>query len=259
MSQTAIEAEATTISPTGALVAALVTRMLDKVELFNGRVRGQIIPATPQPLTESQCERTVEALNEEIQEFKKACEEGDILETADALLDGVFFALGRLAEMGVPAWAVMEEINRANLDKKKGDLSKRPGWEGHDAVKPEGWKGPDHAWLLNFSLADLEKARLYDEMSPVLREVAELRRRKGQDYNAGPTLQDYFPFGHTSHAQMLHVKNLRVLGLLAAMQQGRQPNFEGLLDTLKDLINYASFYAEAIIDGSLSRSVGESA
>ena len=38
-----------------------------------------------------------------------------------------------------------------------------------------------------------------------------------------------------------------------AMQTGRQVNFEGILDTVEDLINYATYYAEAMRDGRLSQ------
>ena len=64
---------------------------------------------------------------------------------------------------------------------------------------------------------------------------------KHQDYNIGVDLHDYFPFGDTSYLQMLHVKVTR---LKALAQNPTKPNFEGKLDTLYDLINYAVFYIE---------------
>lgn len=89
----------------------------------------------------------------------------------------------------------------------------------------------------------------WDSLSPVLKKVVELRIRKGQDYNSGPTLDDYFPFGHYSYTQMIHLKVTRIHSLLAKKQT---PNFDSLLDTLEDLINYTTFYAEAISTGKLS-------
>jgi predicted HAD superfamily Cof-like phosphohydrolase len=241
-----------TINPTAAIVEALVARMLTDVDQFNREVCALPIPATPTMLNESRAQWSRTALQEELDEFTKACNEGDILEAADGLLDMVFFALGRLVEMGIPPQAIWQGIAKANLAKERGQLSKRPGSLGHDAIKPEGWKAPDHSWLLGFSLADLEKVRMWDSMSPVLKKVVTLRAKKGQDYNAGPTLKDYFPFGHKSYAQMVHLKTVRIHSLLAVMEQGRQPNFEGLQDTLEDLINYTTFYAEALADGSLN-------
>lgn len=70
-----------------------------------------------------------------------------------------------------------------------------------------------------------------------------MRLRKAQDYNEGPVkLRDYFPFGLTSYAQMIHVKSMRLVSLAA---QGEQPINESVRDTLVDLINYCCFAAEA--------------
>lgn len=242
--------------PREAFAAAIAARMLVKVAEFNREVVALPIPETPQVLGEQRRTWANAALQEELKEFNDAADAGDVLEAADALIDLVYFALGRLVEMGVPATAVMDEVQRANMDKERGELSKRPGSMGHDAVKPAGWQAPDHAWLLGFTLADLNKARNWDKIGPVLRKVAELRIRKGQDYNAGPQLEDYFPFGHQSYAQMIHVKTTRIHSLLAVMAQGRRPNFDGLLDTLEDLINYSTFYAEALSSGKLDAPVG---
>lgn len=246
-------------SPREAFAAAVAARMLQKVEAFNREVTALPIPAIPQILNESRLEWSLTALNEELSELREATEAGDVLESADALIDIVYFALGRLCEMGVPAEAVMDEVQRANMTKVRGELSKRPGSLGHDAVKPADWKAPDHAWLLGFSKADLEKSRLWDQMSPVLRQVAEIRIKKGQDYNSGPQLSDYFPFGHYSYAQMVHLKTTRIRSLLAVLASGKTPNFEGLLDTLLDLINYTTFYAEALQSGQLELPLAKSA
>lgn len=239
-----------------ALVAAVAARMLAKAEDFNRDIVALPVPLKPAILKTERVAWAHVALQEEIGEFLEACHNDDVLEAADALIDLVYFALGRLTEMGVPAAAVLEEVQRANMEKERGSLSKRPGSMGHDAIKPEGWKAPDHSWLLSFSLADVDKARKWDQLSPVIRRVAELRIRKGQDYNAGPQLADYFPFGHVSYAQMIHIKNLRIQSLIAVESQGRTPNFDGLMDSLEDLINYATFYAEAIGNGSITAEVG---
>lgn len=240
-------------SPTSALVAAVVSRMLLGVEKFQQDVIAFPIPETPKLLSKRRGEWAIGALEEELGEFQEALENKDILEAADALMDLVYFALGRLIEMGIPAQLVFDEVQRANMAKERGTLSKRPGSQGYDAIKPEGWLPPDHARLLTLNAEDLQKAALYDAMSPVLKKVVELRAKKGQDYNAGPQLKDYFPFGHLSYAQMVHLKTTRIHSLLAVLAQGKEPNFEGLLDTLEDLINYTTFYAEAVTDGSVNQ------
>lgn len=63
--------------------------------------------------------------------------------------------------------------------------------------------------------------------------------KKHEDYNTGIQLEDYFPFGHKSYIQMLHVKVLRLRSL-----DGRAGNFESVKDTLYDLINYSIFYLD---------------
>lgn len=247
--------------PREAFAAAIAARMLVKVEDFNREVVALPIPETPQVIGPERQSWANAALQEELTEFNEAIDAGDVLEAADALIDLVYFALGRLVEMGVPAIAVMDEVQRANMDKEQGELSKRPGSMGHDAIKPAGWQAPDHAWLLGFSLSDVrELAKLRAEaaerevMSPVWLELQALREAKGKDYNDVPGGRDaYFPYGHFSYANMLQTKNLRIQSLLAALQKGREVNFEGLYDTVKDLVNYGTYYAEAMRDGRLSQ------
>lgn len=247
--------------PREAFAAAIAARMLVKVAEFNREVVALPIPETPQVLGEQRRTWANAALQEELKEFNDAADAGDVLEAADALIDLVYFALGRLVEMGVPATAVMDEVQRANMDKERGELSKRPGSMGHDAVKPSGWQAPDHAWLLGFTLSDLSELRDLraeraerEALSPVWLRLQALREAKGKDYNDVPGGRDaYFPFGHFSYAHMVNTKNLRLQSLLAAMSKGRPVNFEGILDTVEDLVNYATYYAEAMRDGRLQQ------
>lgn len=253
--------EELTQQPREAFAAAIAARMLVKVAEFNREVVALPIPETPQVLGEQRRTWANAALQEELKEFNDAADAGDVLEAADALIDLVYFALGRLVEMGVPATAVMDEVQRANMDKERGELSKRPGSMGHDAVKPSGWQAPDHAWLLGFTLADLRELRQLraeaaerEALSPVWLRLQALREAKGKDYNDVPGGRDaYFPFGHFSYAHMVNTKNLRLQSLLAAMSKGRPVNFEGILDTVEDLVNYATYYAEAMRDGRLQQ------
>ena len=69
-----------------------------------------------------------------------------------------------------------------------------------------------------------------------------LQERKSSDYNKDQSVHDYFPFGHKSYAQMLHVKAKRIVSL--AGDNKEQPAFESARDSVLDLINYAVFYLE---------------
>ena len=76
-----------------------------------------------------------------------------------------------------------------------------------------------------------------------LAEAALLCERKAQDYNDSVPRESYFPFGQASYTQMIYTKALRLLSLTTKEMNGGTANFEGVSDTLKDIINYASFNA----------------
>lgn len=80
----------------------------------------------------------------------------------------------------------------------------------------------------------------------ILDGVTEVFEKKNKDYNGGVTLQSYFPFGLKSHAQMVHVKAQRVVSLAV---QDKPPHHESVVDSLKDVINYATFAIMAIEEG----------
>jgi hypothetical protein len=229
--------------------------MLNKAEEFNRGIIGLPVPATPTMLNADRAKWALMALEEERTEFANAIDADDVLEAADALIDGIYFALGRLTEMGVPAKAVFDGVHAANMGKVRGELSKRPGAQGYDAVKPEGWRAPDHSFLLDFSLADVNKAKVFDELSPIFQRITYLRAAKGEDYNNVPGGRDaYFPFGHLSYGHMLNTKALRIQSLLNAMMAGKKPNFEGLLDSVEDLVNYGAFYGEWLLKNKVGAS-----
>lgn len=237
--------------------AVVAAAMLVAAAEFNREVVGLPIPRTPQVLDKQRLRWATSAIEEELIEFQDATKAGNVVEAADALVDLVYFALGRLVEMGVPAQAVFDEVQRANMTKQRGTLSKRPGSKGYDAVKPAGWQAPNHDWLLSFSLDDIEaiqeRALKWDSLSPVFKQAHELRITKGEDYNNVPGGRDaYFQFGHVSYVHMLLTKTLRLQSLLRHMNDGKAPNHEGIYDSVVDLANYSSYYGEALSDGRLT-------
>ena len=65
--------------------------------------------------------------------------------------------------------------------------------------------------------------------------------RKGQDYNNNSVaLEDYFPFGDYSYQQMMHMKLLRMRSTLG----NPSPNYDSLMDSVLDLLNYTVFYLD---------------
>lgn len=83
----------------------------------------------------------------------------------------------------------------------------------------------------------------------VLKKSQDYNQQGGADKDPGRADRDaYFPFGPFSYAQMIHVKAQRLNSLsvktVRAVQNGGAPEFEGIRDTLLDIINYASFWIE---------------
>jgi hypothetical protein len=91
----------------------------------------------------------------------------------------------------------------------------------------------------------MDKQRYLDLIQPAIAVVV----KKHEDYQAGLKLNSYFPFGHKSHVQMLHVKCQRLVSLVKA---DKEPVNEAVVDSVLDLINYAVFYLDYIEDGKLN-------
>lgn len=78
-------------------------------------------------------------------------------------------------------------------------------------------------------------------------ECIELQKLKGRDYQAaGSTVSqaDYYPSGVKTIHEIMHAKMTRMKSLISTVERNgpdAKPNFETLEDSLKDLINYASF------------------
>ena len=133
-------------------VSSWMERYLALVHRFNADIIGLPIPETPTRLGETRKEWALDALNEEVGEFFAA---ETLKDEVDALVDLSYFALGRLVEMGVVPGAVFDEVHEANMRKRRGKLSKRPNSLGFDAVKPEGWTGPELLPYLSLDRSDI--------------------------------------------------------------------------------------------------------
>jgi len=85
-------------------------------------------------------------LKEEIQELEDAVAAGDLVEQFDALLDITYVAMGTALLQGFPWQHGWDEVQRSNMAKR---LSIPHEGRGHmDVRKPEGWKAPDLAEVL---------------------------------------------------------------------------------------------------------------
>jgi hypothetical protein len=74
----------------------------------------------------------------------------------------------------------------------------------------------------------------------VLKECIDLMERKGSDYNNVPQARYYENNGLDDIYCMMHHKMLRIKSVMDV----KDPNFDSLQDSCRDLINYTSFFVE---------------
>lgn len=207
------------------LLAFILEDMTRDVDEFHREVIGLCAPAAPRLLSPERQAWAENFLAEELEEYRCAWLNGSVPDAADALVDLVYVAIGRLLEMGIPPSEAWDLVHRANMAKQRGRSPHRDS--DQDAAKPEGWMPPDHAALI-------ENLALRREVSQSLLEATAIRLERGAVYNDGMRREDHFPFGAKSVFQMMHVKHMR---LLADLNAGRPIN----RDHPRDLINYADF------------------
>lgn len=111
------------------------------VERFHEEVLGMPTPSQPVQLHPQRKAWAITAMLEELVEFRDST---SLEEQADALADLVYFAIGRSVEMGFDFNRVFAEVHKKNMLKERGSMSKRPGSQGYDAIKPLGWAPPHH-------------------------------------------------------------------------------------------------------------------
>ena len=122
--------------------------MLKDVYKFNKEIIGTQQPDKPQVLNRERLLFALTAMYEELHEFTVANNNNNIGEALDAMIDLIYFALGRVYELGISAelfdkcWNIVQEKNMA---KKRG--TKNRGTD-QDAMKPEGWQAADLGELL---------------------------------------------------------------------------------------------------------------
>ena len=90
-------------------------------------------------------ELRISLIEEEARETIAAMRAGDIVETADGLVDLIYVCVGAALEFGIPldrVWAEVQRSNMAKIDPVTGKVRKRADGK---VLKPEGWTPPDIA------------------------------------------------------------------------------------------------------------------
>lgn len=116
--------------------------MLDDVVLFHTKVLQVLPDGGPTLVSQEYCMERARFLTEEVQEFISAALEGNIVDTADALADIVYVALGTAHMMGLPFEKIWTAVQTANMAKVRGITARS---NRVDAIKPMGWTGPETA------------------------------------------------------------------------------------------------------------------
>ena len=116
--------------------------LLKDVENFQRDITGIEPASSPTIVSAEYFMARADFMVEEINEFVESCMEGHIVGAADALADVVYVAVGTALSMGIPLDKVWDVVHSANMAKRPG-MTKRG--IANDAVKPEGWVGPEKA------------------------------------------------------------------------------------------------------------------
>ena len=123
--------------------------MIKDIQAFHEKF-GLSQSGEPRMLDLEQSMFRVTCLKEEVAEFEEAMQRGDLVESFDALIDLVYFALGTAHLMNLPFEEGWKRVHEANMAKVRAELasdSKRGS--AYDVVKPAGWKAPTLDDLVN--------------------------------------------------------------------------------------------------------------
>ncbi len=215
-----------------------LAKWYEAVEAFQVNILGNKAPREVQVLNELELEYTHKHLNEELHELGVA---KNVYQQADALTDLIYVALGGLFKMGIAPGVLFQEVHDANMRKDPASTDRTK----HDAVKSKNWIGPDLPMAIAKALA------FQVEMPELFKRVQAKVAQRGESYNTSGTtnkieVEDYFPFGHPSHAQMVHIKALRLIATVSRDMEN--PDLPDCAEHVVDLAAYLSFYFDFIME-----------
>ena len=124
------------------------TTMFDQVGEFRKAMKLPVgdIPAFLPPSETSYFARFI---MEELSEYLRACEEGVLVDAADALVDLVYVTMGCAHAMGLPFDKLFGVVHQANMRKEPAnDYIRSLRGNQYDVVKPVGWKPPEDEMVL---------------------------------------------------------------------------------------------------------------
>lgn len=82
-------------------------------------------------------------IGEEIRELATAIESGDMVETADAIVDSIYVLVGTAVTFGIDLGPIWDAVHAANMAKVGGGMR-----DDGKVLKPTDWEAPEIARLL---------------------------------------------------------------------------------------------------------------
>ena len=117
-----------------------MSSMYKDVAQFHREVLGVGSPQIPNLGTDEFIMERYDFLIEELVEYHNRASVYDIVGATDGLLDLIYVALGTLYQMGIPVQECWNAVQQANMKKVRGTTKRG---NKIDAMKPEGWVGPE--------------------------------------------------------------------------------------------------------------------
>lgn len=113
----------------------------NKAREFHEKITRAPLHRMPTPMGQAEINELVEHIVEELDELSKARTMADQI---DAIVDLVYVAAGRMVRQGYNGDLHFDEVHDCNMRRVSGINPKRPASLGFDAIKPPGWKEPNH-------------------------------------------------------------------------------------------------------------------
>ena len=99
---------------------------------------------TPQLLTAAETSYFTRFIMEELSEYLRAFEEGDLTGAADAIVDLIYVTMGCAHAMGLPFDKLFDVVHKANMAKEPaGEFTRSLRGSQYDVVKPFDWVAPE--------------------------------------------------------------------------------------------------------------------
>jgi hypothetical protein len=101
------------------------------------------------PDVQERLQERFDFMKEELEEYRLAWHNDDIVEMADALVDLVYVAMGTAHRLGLPWEALWTVIHTSNMRKvRAADRSESKRNSPVDVIKPPDWQPPDLRTIL---------------------------------------------------------------------------------------------------------------